>query len=187
MKETVQEYVQRIQSKIQGKDPLQVQAATAKKLEQLLKRAAPSKLRKRPTPDKWSVAEILAHLSETEIVTGWRLRTILSSPGAHIQPYDQDAWAAEGQYAKREPRRSLERFRVLREANLELLKSLNVEQRKRIGLHAERGEESIERLVLLIAGHDINHIEQIEAIVAISPPVTGRRSATSKHRKPGRT
>jgi uncharacterized damage-inducible protein DinB len=167
MKETVQEYVQRIQSKVQGKKPLQVQAATAKKLGQLLKRASPSKLRKRPAPDKWSVAETLAHLSETEIVTGWRLRTILSSPGAAIQPYDQDAWAAEGQYAKRDPRKSLERFRVLREANLELLKSLTAEQRKRFGIHAERGEESIERLALLIAGHDINHIEQIEAIVAV--------------------
>jgi len=166
MNETVQEYVQRIQSKVQGKNPLQVQAATAKKLGQLLKRASPSKLRERPAPDNWSVAEILAHLSETEIVTGWRLRTILSSPGGAIQPYDQDVWAAEGRYAKRDPRKSLERFRVLREANLELLKSLTAEQRKRFGIHAERGEESIERLALLIAGHDINHIEQIEAIVA---------------------
>jgi hypothetical protein len=65
MNETVQQYVQRIQSKVQGKNPLQVQAATAKKLGQLLKRAAPSKLRKRPAPGKWSVVEILAHLSET--------------------------------------------------------------------------------------------------------------------------
>jgi DinB superfamily len=187
MKETIEEYVQRIQSKIQGKDPLKVQAATAKKLEQLLKRAAPSRLRKRPAPDKWSVAEVLAHLSETEIVTGWRLRTILSSPGAPIQPYDQDVWASEGQYAKRDPSKSLVRFRVLREANLELLKSLSAEQRKRFGLHAERGEESIERLALLIAGHDINHIEQIEAIVAVSAAARGKHPATSKRRSRTRT
>jgi hypothetical protein len=70
MKETVQQYIQRIQGKIAGKDPLRVQSATAKKLAGLVKRATPSKLRKRPAPDKWSVAEILAHLADAEIVTG---------------------------------------------------------------------------------------------------------------------
>ena len=169
MKETVQEYVQRIQGKIAGKDPLRVQASTAKTLAALLKRATPGKLRKRPAPDKWSVAEILAHLADTEIVTGWRLRSILSSPGASIQPYDQDAWAANGQYSKRDARKALEQFRVLREANLAFVKSLSPEQRKLFGMHAERGEESIERLTQLIAGHDINHLEQIERILAAKP------------------
>ena len=165
MKETVQEYVQRIQSKLHGKDPLRVQASTAKSLAALLKRATPAKLRKRPAPDKWSVVEIIAHLADVEVVTGWRLRSILSSPGISIQPFDQDAWASHGQYAKRDPRKSLERFRIQREANLELLKSLNPEQRKQFGIHGERGEESIERLTQLIAGHDLNHLDQIHAIL----------------------
>lgn len=166
MQQTIQDYVKRIESKIQGKDPLRVQAATAQKLAALVKRATPAKLRKKPAPDKWSVTEILAHLADGELVVGWRLRSILGAPGTPIQAYDQDAWAAAGQYAKRDPRKSIERFRVLREANLELLKSLKPEQRKQFGLHSERGEESIERLALLIAGHDINHLEQIAAILA---------------------
>lgn len=166
MKETVQEYVQRIQGKIKGKNPFRVQASTAGRLAGLLKRATPSKLRKRPAPEKWSVVEIIAHLADVEMVTGWRLRSILAAPGTPIQAFDQDAWAATGQYSKRDPRKSLERFRVLREANLALLKSLSPEQTKLFGLHAERGEESIERLTRMIAGHDINHLEQIEQIVA---------------------
>lgn len=166
MKETVQQYVQRIQAKIAGKDPLRTQSETAKRLSGLVKRGTPAKLKNRPAPDKWSVVEILAHLADVEMVTGWRLRSILAAPGTPIQAFDQDAWAAAGQYAKREPRRSLEQFRILREANLGLLRSLSPEQWKLFGVHAERGEESIERLTQMIAGHDLNHLEQIESILA---------------------
>jgi len=169
MKETVQQYVQRIHAKIAGKDPLRTQSQTTKRLSGLLKRGTPAKLKKRPAPDKWSVAEILAHLADVEMVTGWRLRSILAAPGTPIQAFDQDAWAAAGQYSRRDSRKSLEQFRILREANLGLLKSLSPEQWKLFGLHAERGEESIERLTQMIAGHDINHIEQIEAILAPKP------------------
>ncbi|HEY1469199.1 MAG TPA: DinB family protein [Candidatus Acidoferrum sp.] len=166
MKETVQEYVQRIQSKIAGQDPLKVQAATAKKLERLIKGATPAKLRKRPTPEKWSAAEILAHLADAEIVVSWRLRSILGAPGTPIQAYDQDAWEAAGNYAKRDPRKSLEQFRVLRDANLALYKNLTPQQWKHHGVHAERGEESIERVAQMMAGHDINHLEQVAGILA---------------------
>ena len=166
MKETVQEYVQRIQSKIAGQDPLKVQAATAKKLERLIKGAAPAKLRKRPAPEKWSPAEILAHLADAEIVVSWRIRSILGAPGTPIQAFDQDAWVAAGQYAKRDARKSLEQFRVLRDANLALYKNLTPQQWKHHGIHAERGEESIERIVLMMAGHDINHLEQVTGILA---------------------
>ena len=166
MKETVQEYVQRIQGKLAGQDPVKVQSTTAKKLARLIKGATPAKLCKRPAPEKWSPAEILAHLADVEIVVGWRIRSILGAPGTAIQAFDQDAWVAAGHYAKRDARQSLEQFRVLREANLALYKMLAPEQWKHHGLHAERGEESIERIVGMMAGHDINHLEQVERILA---------------------
>jgi len=165
MQETAQQYTQRILSNIEGKDPLKTQAATAKTLAKLIKGASPSKLRKRPAPDKWSVAEILAHLADAEVITGWRLRAILAAPGAPIQAYDQDALAAARNYAKHDPRKSLEHFRAVRDANLAFYKSLSPEQWKHHGLHAERGEESLERLARMMAGHDINHTLQIERIL----------------------
>ncbi len=164
MKETIQQYVQRIQSKVAGQDSVKVQAATAKKLQRLIKGATPAKLRKRPAPEKWSAAEILAHLADAEIVASWRLRSILGAPGTPIQAYDQEAWLAAGQYGKRDARKSLEQFRVLRDANLALYKSLTPQQWKHHGVHAERGEESIERLASMMAGHDINHLEQVAEI-----------------------
>ncbi|GAC1674981.1 MAG: hypothetical protein PVS2B2_09600 [Candidatus Acidiferrum sp.] len=175
MKETPQEYVQRILAKTKGQNPLKVQAATARELERLVKSIPISKLRRRPAADKWSVAEILAHLGDTEIAIGWRLRSILAAPGTPLQAFDQDAWLATGHYEKRDPRQCIEQFRAAREANLVVLKSLTKEQWKQYGLHSERGEETIERIVQLICGHDINHIEQIAAILA-----------TNSTRKPGK-
>ncbi len=166
MQETPQEYIKRILGNVEGFDPLKVQAGTAKKLERLIKGVPASRLRKRPAPEKWSVGEILAHLADSEIVVGWRLRQILGAPGTPIQAYDQDSWAAAGHYGKRDPRKSAELFRVVREANLALLKSLAPDQWKHHGMHAERGEETIERIVQMMAGHDINHTKQVERILA---------------------
>jgi hypothetical protein len=166
MQETPQEYVQRILGQLGGKDPLKVQASTAAKLGRLIQRASAAKLRKRPAPGKWSAAEILAHLADSEIITGWRMRQILGAPGTPIQLFDQNAWAAAGHYEKRAARKSLEQFRVAREANLALLKSLSAEQWKHYGLHAERGIETIEHIIHLHAGHDLNHLSQVERILA---------------------
>jgi uncharacterized damage-inducible protein DinB len=166
MSETVQQYKQRILDNAQGQDPIKVQTTTPKKLARLIKGIPTPKLRKRPAPDKWSVAEILAHLADVEIVYGWRMRSILGAPGTSVQAFDQDAWVMAGHYEKRDPRKSIELRRTVREANLALLKSLSPEQWKHFGQHAERGQESIEHIVRMIAGHDINHIAQIERILS---------------------
>jgi DinB superfamily len=166
MKETVQQYAQRIQGKLAGQDPLKVQASTPQKLIRMVKGATPAKLRKRPAPQKWSAAEIIAHLADVEIVIGWRVRSILGAPGTPVQAYDQDSWVIAGHYAKRDVRKALEQFRVLRETNLALYKQLTPEQWKHHGVHAERGEESIERIVAMLAGHDINHLEQVAQALA---------------------
>ena len=165
MQETARQYTQRITSHVEGKEPLKVQQATAKRLEQLTKGLDRKKLTKKPAPDKWSVAEILAHLADAELVLGWRLRSILGSNGTAVQAFDQDAWATTFNYAKRDPKASLEVFRVVRETNLALLKAIPKELWDNYGMHAERGKETITHLVKMYAGHDLNHLAQIEAIV----------------------
>ncbi|HUI31397.1 MAG TPA: DinB family protein [Candidatus Acidoferrales bacterium] len=165
MQETAQEYRQRLFSYTEEKDPIQLQAGAAKKIEHLLKGVPATKLRKRPAPGKWSVAEIVAHLADTEIVAGYRIRMILGAPGGPIPAFNQDDWAAALHYEKRDVRKSLDQFRSVREANLAQLKLLSPEQRKLSGIHSERGEESVETIVRMSAGHDINHIRQIERIL----------------------
>jgi uncharacterized damage-inducible protein DinB len=165
MSETVQQYTQRILSNSQGQDPMKMQSTTNKKLARFIRGVPTAKLRKRPAPDKWSVAEILAHLADVEIVIGWRMRSILGAPGTPVQAYDQNAWVTTGHYDKRDPRKSIELHRVVREANLALLKSISPNQWKQYGQHAERGQESVEHIVRMVAGHDVNHIQQIERIL----------------------
>ena len=166
MQETPQEYLQRVLGLVGKQDPLKVQAATANRLGRLIGRTSAAKLRKPPAPGKWSTGEILAHLADCEIVAGWRMRQILGATRIQLQAFDQDAWAAAGHYEKREPRKSLEQFRVARESNLALLKSLTPQQWKHHGVHAEWGNLSIELLVREVAGHDLNHLAQVERILA---------------------
>ena len=165
MNETPAEYQKRILDYVKGQDALKIQAATVKKIEKLIKDTSRAKLMRRPAPERWSVAEILAHLADAEMVGAFRVRMILGSPGVEIQGYDQNAWAATGRYEKRDPQKSLESFRVLRNMNLEFLKSLEPKQLKQFGVHSERGKESIETYTKLYAGHDINHLKQIEDII----------------------
>src|ERR1039458_1443807 len=95
MKETPQQYTQRVVGYMEGKQPLAAQASTAKKLERLIKGVSTAKLRKRPAAETWSVSEILAHLADTEIVCSFRMRLILGAPGTPIAAFDQDAWVRD--------------------------------------------------------------------------------------------
>lgn len=165
MQETPQQYIKRILGHVEGQEPLKVLAATPKKLERLVGSASPAKLRKRPAPDKWSANEILAHLADVETVIGWRVRSVLGAPGTAIQAFDQDAWVSALHYDKRSAKESLEQIVALRRANLALWKLLTPEQWKQYGMHSERGQESVEHIVRMIAGHDLNHMQQIERAI----------------------
>ncbi|HET7184876.1 MAG TPA: DinB family protein [Terriglobales bacterium] len=168
MNETPQQYTARIVGNVEGKDPLTVQATTPRKLARLIKGISVPRLRKRPAPGKWSVAEIVAHLADAEIVGGFRIRMILGAPGTPIVAFDQDSWVTSGHYDKRNPRQCVEQFRILRETNLALLKTLTPDQWQQYGIHSERGKETVEHIVRMFAGHDLNHLQQIERILANS-------------------
>ncbi|HYR44181.1 MAG TPA: DinB family protein [Terriglobia bacterium] len=166
MAETAEQYRNRMYSYLEGRDPLVLLAVAPQKLEGLIEGVSAAKLRQRSAPGKWSICEIVAHLADTELVGGYRIRMILGAPGATIQAFDQDDWAAAMQYQKRNVRKSLDQYHALRQANLALLKSLTPKQWKQYGMHSERGEESVETIVRMFAGHDINHREQVKRILS---------------------
>jgi hypothetical protein len=172
MQETPQQYTARILGYQQGQVPLKILQGTAKKIGHLIKGMSQKKLMTRPEPAKWSVAEILAHLTDTELVSGFRMRLTLGMNGTPIQGFDQDVWAEKFNYGKRDPRKSLEVFRVLRENNLVLLKSIPKPLWENYGMHSERGMETVTRITEMVAGHDINHMMQIEKIVKAAPKRT---------------
>jgi hypothetical protein len=166
MQETAPQYIERILGYVEGQDAIKVQRSTAAKLKKVIHRLTPKQLKWKPEPGKWSIAEILAHLADAEIVASWRMRSVIGASGATIQPFDQDVWASVFQYAKRDAKQSLEVFRVLRENNLAMLKSIPRESWDNYGMHLERGKESISHLARMFAGHDTNHVLQVEGIAA---------------------
>jgi hypothetical protein len=163
--ETIDQYRTRILSNTDGKDPIEVQRQTPRALASLMKGRDTDSLRRNPQPGKWSVAQIVTHLSESEIAAAWRYRQMLESSGGNILPYDQDVWEKLGDYAHADPHASLELFRLLRERNLQLLERLTPEQWEMYGIHAERGKESVRHLARMMAGHDVNHLEQVRRIL----------------------
>ncbi|HEY4900713.1 MAG TPA: DinB family protein [Terriglobales bacterium] len=162
--ESPEQYKARILALVESKDAVTVQRETADQLAKLIAGIPAEKLRQRPASDKWSIAEILAHLSEAEIGSSWRYRQMIEHDGAPLSSYDQDLWESLGDYSSRSAEESLQLFRLLREANLRLFDRLSPEQWQHFGVHAERGRMSVADLARQVAGHDINHLEQIRKV-----------------------
>ena|SRR5579863_437991 len=148
-----------------GRDPLAMQGEAAATLGRLIEAVPDEALRRRPRPGKWSVVEILAHLAEDELVTSWRYRQMLASDGGPLAAFHQDLWAEWGAYDGWNPVEALGLFTLLRQANLRMLRRLDESQWRRSGVHQERGPMTVADLARHMAGHDINHIEQIRAIL----------------------
>lgn len=166
MSETVQQYVDRINSYVTGTDPLCVLMETPARLRSLFANVPESLLRTRPSADRWSLLEIAAHLSDVEIAIGWRTRSIIGAPdGIPVQAYDQNAWQEAFRYNECDIAPTLAAFTAARENNLRLYRSLTESQWNKYGLHSERGRESVRDIIRLQAGHDLNHLRQIETIL----------------------
>jgi hypothetical protein len=163
--ETTQQYMNRITGYVRGKDHVKVLRSTVRALKILLKGGTAAKIKKRPAPGRWSVAEILAHVAESELVFGYRLRMVLMSGGITIQAFDQNAWQRNAGYLNNNPKKAFNLFETLRENNIALLQSISPEQWDQHGMHEERGKETVRRMVEMFAGHDINHLRQIENIL----------------------
>ena len=158
-------YRTRLGTYAQGKDALAMLSDAPRMIAGLIAGVSELALRFRPLPRKWSVAEIIAHVAEDELVTSWRYRQMIEDSGRPLAAFDQDKWARLGDYATWNPWVALQMFRLLREANVRMLKRLTSEEWERCGIHAERGKITVRDLAQHVAGHDLNHIEQIRAIL----------------------
>lgn len=146
------------------RDPLHVLAATAAELERALDRLSHAQITQPEASGKWSIRHVLQHLADSELVWGWRLRLVLAQDRPPLTGYDQDLWASRLGYSAVEAEDAVQDFTVLRNANLRLLGRVTPADLDRIGVHVERGEESVRHMIRLYAGHDLMHLGQIERI-----------------------
>lgn len=160
------DYIRALTALVGDEDPLAIQRSLIPEVRVLLAGLTPAQLRTPEAPGKWSMADVLDHLADQELVTGYRYRAVIAESEPPLPGYDQDLWARSLRYATAEPALVLEELDALRRRNLRLLAALEPADMARVGLHAERGRESVQRLIMLMAGHDIVHRRQMARIRA---------------------
>ena len=117
-----------------------------------------------PIPGKWSAAEIVHHLADSESTSALRLRKLLAEPHAVIQGYDEARYATVLRYNEREIAPSLDAFRAARATTAQLLPKLSDADWTREGWHSESGRYSVETWLQIYAVHAHNHAAQIRRL-----------------------
>jgi hypothetical protein len=147
-----------------NREPLGVMEELPEAVRGALAGVAPEALRRPERPGKWSLLETARHLVDTEIVYGYRTRLVVAQDEPGLPGYDQDRWAARLHYLDGDPGCLAEELAVLRRMNLRFYRSLTPGERERWGLHDERGRESVDRILQLLAAHDLVHRRQLQRI-----------------------
>ena len=145
---------------------MEVLAASPRLYQDLVNQLGPEGLTKSLAPGKWPVSSILCHLADAELAFGFRMRQAVAEENHVTQPWDQDKWSAP--YAQLSGEAALQTFVVTRTWNLAWLRTLSPDALSRPFLHPERGPMTVQSLVDLIAGHDLNHLQQVQTIAARS-------------------
>lgn len=157
-------YTERILGLLGDRPPVASLEASSKRIESLVSALGRGGLARSYAPGKWTANQILAHLADAEIAIGFRLRQALAEDNYTIQPFDQELWAKR--YGALDGALAARTFTTLRQWNLALIRSLKPEELARPALHPERGPESVEIIIKMLAGHDLNHLAQLETIAS---------------------
>ena len=139
---------------------------TVRDLLALTSGATPDQLAKAPAEGEWSAAQVVAHLTDAELVYSVRLRMVLIDDHPALAAYDENAWAARFGALDEDPKFTVARWRALREHNLRLFRSLAAAEWERAGLHEERGRLTVAAIAELMADHDRTHLDQIRTALA---------------------
>lgn len=164
-----QAYRDKLSALLGDQDPLRILAQTPGVLANLVAQRHAEDFRRRPFPDRWTWTpnEVLGHLVDTEWVFGFRVRAILCDECPALAGIDQERWVARQEHNARDPGDHVDAFRFLRRANLTLWKRLTPGDMNRVGQHAERGEESLATMLMMEAGHDLSHVDQLQRYLAV--------------------
>ena len=154
-------YTAAVMDLLGARNPVEALQNTVSALEQIRRGLSTEQITQPEAPGKWSIRHVLQHLADSELVWGYRLRMVLAHDRPPLTGYDQDLWAER---LEADADQAMDDFGLLRRANLRLLARASDEDLKRVGVHAERGAESVEHMIRLYAGHDLLHLEQLARI-----------------------
>ena len=154
------------ESFLDGRPVETILATTGGALAQHFEVIGAHRVKLEPAPGKWSASEIVCHLADCELVFGFRLRQTLAEDSPTIQPFDQEKWAAASGYAGFPAPDALRSFIEIRNWNLLLIRHALPAAASRPLIHPERGAMTFMTVVETMAGHDLNHLAQLERIAA---------------------
>lgn len=160
----IDEYVVGLLGLLGDQDPVRVLGDTPAALRRFLDSVPETMVGRAEAPGKWSIRDVVQHMADSELVGGFRLRMVLAHDRPRLTGYDQDLWANRLEYGNVDIRDALEQFTSVRAANVRIWGRLTPTDLTRVGIHGERGEESLERMRRLYAGHDVLHLRQLERI-----------------------
>jgi len=135
-------------------------------LETILHDLSKKRLDYRIAADKWNIAEIVAHLADTEIQAYTRYRSILADDVPYLSNHNEAKWTVAFDHSSIDVNESLSVFKMMRNLNYRLIESLNDKQLKMQGLHSIRGWMTVEDLIKVHIVHLKNHIGQISRNLA---------------------
>jgi len=157
-------YVRALLDLLGERDPLDVLAELNGWLDRRFSGVPEAALRRPEAPGKWSAADVVQHLADSELVLGFRMRMILTEDRPALQGYDQDQFANKLRYNERDMAPALEAFRCARESTMQVLGLMTEEDWQRAGTHSESGRYTTEDWLQIYAAHAHNHAAQIRRL-----------------------
>lgn len=157
-------YIATLHAALGSRDPFAVLHATPDELRKAIAGLTAAQLKRPEAPGKWSILQVVQHLTHAELVGAFRYRMILAQDQPILVGYDQELWVERLGFAGLDAEPALEEFGLLRRGDLRMLEASSPAQRRRAGLHTERGEESVTQMLRNYAGHDLVHLRQIARI-----------------------
>ncbi len=128
----------------------------------LLTGLTPEQITWKPAPDRFSIAEVLAHLAHAEhSAYATKYGQFAAEGDSVLEPYDTDGLVARGEYSGRDAVESLQDFEKQRLKNLDRVRGLP----NRTLHHRKAGPISLSDLLNECAYHDLGHIRQIAELV----------------------
>lgn len=147
-----------------SRDVLSVLATTPERVRMLVTTMGPAGVTRSHAPGKWTVQQLLVHLAHVELAFGVRARMALTTDDYVLQPFDQDRWMEVE--PPTDAATALAAYESLRTMNLALFRNLTPQQRATTLKHPERGRIDVWEIAATLAGHELHHLAQIEAVAA---------------------
>lgn len=120
----------------------------------------------RPTPDAWSIHEIIVHLADSEANSYVRCRRFIAEPGSMVLGYDEMKWARDLNYHAQSTEAALELFKCLRRSSYELIRTLPEATWSHAVTHSESGRMTLDDWLDVYERHVREHVAQMRAVYA---------------------